>query len=238
MRSSHIGVARKRMKTLLTQSAQWPLVAGAALLVGTGLVQTTQRPDADAVAAIARRVGALPADFGDWIGRSLDLDAKTLAIADARGYRNLWLRNAASGRELGMLTLCGLHGPMAVHTPEICLSGGGFEQIGATRVVAIGYGKPREATMAYVDFRRTALGADQHLRVYYSFNDGSGWVAPDNPRVYFAGTSCLVKVYVIDPRVTAASDGLEHVTSLLQACLPRLDAELFESGAAANGTAQ
>jgi len=92
--------------------------------------------------------------------------------------------------------------------------------------------------LAYVDFRRTALGSDQQLRVYYSFNNGSGWVAPDNPRVYFAGSSYLVKVYVIDPHVTPASDGVDRATSVLQACLPRLDVELFGPVEGAIGTAQ
>ena len=61
------------------------------------------------------------------------------------------------------------------------------------------------------------------LRIWWAWNDGKGWRAPDYPRLAFGGAPALFKMYVVE-EAALKSDASEE---FLRVLLPALDEALF-----------
>ena len=98
-----------------------------------------------------------------------------------------------------MLLVCGRPGPVAVHTPEVCYPGAGFELAQdrpAKVVVQPGSGYP-PAVFRSALFRQQEALTPASLRIYWSWNSIGNWAVPEYPRFAFAGRPYLYKLYVI-----------------------------------------
>src|SRR5687768_3625371 len=75
------------------------------------------------------RLGDLPPTIGDWEGQKVEaLDARQLEIGEIAGHAVRQYKHRRNGQVISVLVVCGRPGPIAVHTPEVCFSGGGFQQ--------------------------------------------------------------------------------------------------------------
>ncbi len=122
---------------------------------------------------------------------------------------------------------------MAVHTPDVCYRGAGFELAGeqAEQTVELGGGAGK-AQLWSACFRQNGKAAGTELRIWWAWNAGDGWQAPATPRLAFGGAPYLYKLYVV--RETTGEAGRDEVTpALVRALLPALQKSLFSPEAPA-----
>jgi hypothetical protein len=99
---------------------------------------------------------------------------------------------------LSALVLCGLAGPISVHTPDVCYRGAGYELAAPPARHRIERGEGQEPAWFWVgDFEQRGVPAPRRLRIFWGWNAGGGWKAADSARFEFAGAPVLLKLYVI-----------------------------------------
>jgi hypothetical protein len=200
------------------------------LIVGYGMFQglwAGRWLPSEEVERAAQRLRALPQRLGDWEGSDEELGSRELERAGIHGYVMRHYTNQITGQVVSVLLVCGRPGPIAVHTPDVCLDGSGYEQLAAE--IRRGIGEGTGAAVFWVaDFRKKAALAPQTLRVYWSWNAAGEWLAADHPRLQFAPCPVLYKLYVLcdvaGPDLPAADD---PALDLLTALLPEAQRVLF-----------
>lgn len=208
------------------------LVAAAIVLlsgVGHGL-WTGRWKEPAALAGAVDRLEGIPLTLGDWQGQTADaLDPKILARAGFSGALTRRYVNRRDGSEAMVLLVCGPPGPIAVHSPEICMAGAGYEAMAATDTLRARYGAPaRDAQFKAAAFRRPGPALSARLIVFWSWSATGTWATPDYPRLAFASHPVLYKLYV--SHQTTRDDGplaSDPCLGLLQGLLPALEASLF-----------
>jgi hypothetical protein len=208
------------------------LVIALALVIAAGLVhgQWTQRwTPSSAVETAAARLGRVPMNIGDWRGRSLELNREQLAIAEVAGHVARCYENRPGRAAVTILLVCGRPGPIAVHTPDICYAGAGYEPLGlpVRQTLSVGpSGTP--AAFRHAVFAKSNAAVPTYLRILWGWTADGTWDAPDNPRLVFAPHRALYKLYLIRTMDTA-EEPIEDDPSLafLETLLPELKRALF-----------
>jgi hypothetical protein len=156
---------------------------------------------------------------GIWEGRALEIDAAQLAQAEVVGHCSRRYVNHRTGQEVTILLICGQHGPISVHTPDICYAGAGYAMHGAPELHRAGSG----AEFHTARFAKTGANPDP-LRIFWAWSDGGPLAAPENPRLAFARAGALYKLYVIR-RMGSIEEPLDTDPCLdfLKALLPELN---------------
>lgn len=205
----------------MTRLLPW-LTALTLLLTAGGLhgLWTERWRPSGVLAAAAAHVEDVPLEIGAWLGTDVDVDAEAFAQAGARSY---WARSYTQrhgdGTVLAIL-MCGRAGKMAVHTPEVCYRGAGYDLLDTpTHAVLRDDAGDELGTFWHARFAKQA-GATGDLRLYWAWGDGAGWQAPTNPRWELRGRAFLYKLYVSHER---AGPGETDVTAgFLRQLLPEL----------------
>lgn len=206
------------------------LAAVAALLAGGAAYRNVAgaNPELDEACA---RVAQVPYDIGDWKGAPLDAEERTFQSAGAQRY---WMRSYASARlktSLLVILMGGRAGKMAVHTPEICYRGAGYEM--ADRPAPADFqselGEPLGRFWT-AKFSKKA-GVTTELKLYWGWNADGLWQAPDSPRWRFRGQPFLYKLYVSHDLtgLSGASAGPGVVQDFARQFLPEARRALFPS---------
>jgi hypothetical protein len=152
-----------------------------------------------------------------------------IAAAQLSGYLSREYVHEGSGEVMSILLVCGRPGPVAVHTPDICYRGGGYEMSPKTPFTL-----PAEpplqkpAHFLTAKFVKEDATAPDALRIYWAWNAGDGWVAPTNPRWAFARYRALYKLYVIH-HLTGPGESPDGDPSqeFMKVLLPQLHQSLF-----------
>jgi Protein of unknown function (DUF3485) len=171
----------------------------------------------------------VPMMIGDWHARSEELEASVLARAGADGYFLRSYENRLNGKKITVLLMCGRPGPVALHEPDICYRGAGYYQNGAIAVWPQKDGN--ESTSA--EFKRGKFSKSDatdvtSVRLEWSWSAGGRWLAPANPRVAFAHSPLLYKLYVIQTETPSSERSDEETCKdFLEQLLPALDSALF-----------
>jgi hypothetical protein len=176
----------------------------------------------------AARLAAVPAAVGDWAGRDQDVNPREREVAQAAGFLSRRYVNARTGGAVSLAVLCGRPGPISVHTPEVCYLGAGFEQVGTPSRVDVP-GSPGDRLWAR---RFQKAGANPvHLRILYGWSAAGTWEAADNPRLTFARSPALYKLYVVRElsRPDEPLDG-DPALDFVRALMPELRGALFPPG--------
>jgi hypothetical protein len=179
--------------------------------------------------AVARLEG-LPDHLGEWQAQPIEVDEKALQQAGAAGH---WLRrftNARTGATITVLLLCGRTGQMAVHRPEHCYRGAGYEMVGNAAHQAIDLGNHQAAQFWTARFVKDDPAGAAQLRIFWSWFADGAWQAPESPRLTFAGQSVLFKLYAVrdltgPPQPAERDPSLE----LLRTLLPKIDKAISSS---------
>ena len=209
-----------------------PVLAGLAVLVGTGVVHglwTERWRRSTELEEAAARLAGLPDDLGRWRGKRAEHDPAELAGAGAVGHWSRYFTDPASGETVLVILLCGRPGQIAVHRPEHCYQSAGYEMGEPALPVQLrpSGAQSGEARLFTGLFTRSGPSGPETLRIFWTWRARAGWQAPDNPRLEFARQRALYKLYVLrtvsDPTAPLASDPCVELMGLL---LPVLDRAL------------
>jgi hypothetical protein len=178
------------------------------------------------LAALAERLDKVPTKMGDWTGETLETNP---VVERAAGGAGMLERRYSSrdGREVSVMLLVGPPGPLSVHLPEICYRGLGFrtKQSIAERELNVSGGVAR---FRVAEMENANAATPQNLRVYHSWNDGGGWVVPAMPRIAFARSSFLIKLYVTASAAEFLPSGVQDpCEEFIAQCLPEIDRVLL-----------
>jgi hypothetical protein len=177
-----------------------PLVVAAASLLGSGLLcglHTNRWGEPAQLQAAAARLDAVASELGDWQGTPADLDARALQAAEVTGHLARHYVHRRTGGEITVILLCGRPGPLAVHTPDVCYRGAGYAALGepqkhtVTGVAAVG-----DADFWTAQFAKQGP-APEPLRIFWAWGDDGTWHASDTPRITFARSGALYKLYLV-----------------------------------------
>jgi hypothetical protein len=198
---------------------------GSAALITCGVVHGfwTDRwaPPAETAQA-AERLETIPLELDDWDGEVIPVKPGEAGAGVAGWIRRRYV-NRQSGAIVSLLLVCGRSGPVSIHTPEACYAANGFLINNKDRY-EIGVGE----TMWKTDAIRTSASEETRLRLYWGWNDGTGWAASVEPRVQFVRRPVLHKLYVVR-EVNGANESIrsEPCEEFLRVLLPALRRTLF-----------
>jgi hypothetical protein len=177
------------------------LLAACSLLLISGLVHglwTDRWVVSRAVEDGVARLENLPLSVGDWRGAVREApqeeEIKGTVYADYRAYQFV---NRRKGQVVNVLLVCGRPGPVAVHTPDVCLLGAGYQMTTGPEPFTLANGGQQEAALRTATFRKEGAIAGGELRIFWTWNATGSWQAPENPRWSFARAKTLYKLYVI-----------------------------------------
>ncbi len=148
--------------------------------------------------AAAAKVALVPPTVGEWSSEAIEVDKRSMAMTGAQGYFSRRYTHRTSGQSVAVMLLCGQAGPLAAHTPLICLPGSGLEMVG----MESRYTARRDESRVWgdffeADFVGTNEGAPMKMRLFWSWSsDGVNWQAPEHARIALAGKPYLFKIFV------------------------------------------
>ncbi len=133
---------------------------------------------------------SIPLRFGDWVGADQPSDFNEPGIAHlARRYVH-----AANGRSFFVTLSLGHPGLTAVHTPEYCYAGSGYEM--TTPVIR----RPVDGGEFFTTvFQKPGPSGGEATRLFWAWSADGTWRAPTHPRLTFLGRPLLCKLYVVAP---------------------------------------
>ena len=171
----------------------------------------------------APMIPAVPKQFGNWIGEDIESNIDDPALSNiTRTYTH-----KSSGRTIVISLTVGHPGLTAVHTPDYCYRGGGYDMTEA--IVRRGADGPTGACAFWTtSFRKSTAAGTEQLRIFWAWSAGDAWAAPDFPRLHFMGKPSLYKLYVVAPGGAEAVPGKDPVLDeFLTSFLAVLDRALF-----------
>ena len=211
-----------------------PVIAGIILILAGfahGFRSDRWGDHPDALAA-AKRLSKVPATIGQWHSTKVSISQREVAMAGALGHLSRKYVNRKDGRTVYITILCGRHGPISVHPPTVCFVGAGWNLNSPPVKHIIRTGKPpqdKEFWMA--DFERNSANIPQKMRTFWSWSVSGNWQAADHPRIKYANSPFLYKIY-LSHSLTDVSEPIDEPTKeFLERLLSEVDRTLFESGA-------
>jgi hypothetical protein len=126
----------------------------------------------------------------------------TLALDEAAARLdavNWWMRRYSKDRQsVTVILMCGRPGRMAVHTPEVCYQGAGYQISGSPARQPLYAGGPAAGDALWTArFVKQDADGMKYLRIFWAWTTAGTWQAPDNPRWTFRGEPFLYKLYVV-----------------------------------------
>jgi hypothetical protein len=166
-----------------------------ALLVVSGVfhgLRTDRWGTSAAVEAAAERCEHLPLIIGGWKCSTEPevIDAKALELAEIAGYVARRYTHPTKG-DVHLLLVCGRPGPISLHPPDICFRGAGFEMVKSQQKHSV-----EHSDEFWTATFRSKNDAGPPLRAFWAWSNGGSWQAPEYPRVTFARSDYLYKLYV------------------------------------------
>jgi hypothetical protein len=213
-----------------------PFIVGLGILLGSELVHghlTNRWRSSNELAASCAKLPHQdePLIVGEWRGRpGAPLPEQELLIGQIAGYFSQVFTHP-KGYAVNVLIVCGRPGPIAVHSPEVCLGGEGYTALGPKKRQSLslpGMEKPVEFWVN--QFYRNEGGLRKDRRQFWTYGAKSSWTADDNPRFTYAGAPALYKIYIMR-EMQRKEDKLEEDPTLefIKVFMPELQRRLFPS---------
>lgn len=210
-------------RTLLTVSAALLLVASGAVH-GIWTERWTSNPEDLALAAA--RLDDVPAAFGKWDGKNIDMPADPKSgLAGVMARRFVHREN---GKVISVYLACGRPGPACIHTPQACYPADGFAEMESPRRMSVPSDGKTPSEFWTARYTRQRADGQTNLRIFWSWHTAGGWKVADNPRIAFAGESMLHKLYVIREMANPNDPAEAEVCAeFMRELLPVLEQKLF-----------
>lgn len=211
-----------------------PTATIVSVLIGSGVVHGlwTYRwgkpPD---WAAAAQRLEQVPMTIGDWDAEPFELSADQLAGAEAEGHLARRYIDRSNGTVVTVLIVCGRTGAIAVHPPDVCYRGAGYDLSTPPARYPIPdppHGRPLDFITA--KFLKSDAPVPSGLQIFWSWSADGDWKAPRFPRMTFAHFPVLYKLYVIQES-SPDTEPLEDspCVRFIRELIPELETTLFEN---------
>jgi hypothetical protein len=208
-----------------------PIAIAVVLMVLVAVVQgywtdRWGRHDAADVLQGVANLANVPKNFGDWEGTDVASDPQQIKVAKVSGVMQRSYKNIRTGAMVNIYLAVGRARNLSIHTPDKCYAAAGFRQTEDLNSLDV----KSEATASnfYVgQFRKDDPEGASLLRILWSWNDGHGWQAPETPKIAFANSSALYKLYAI--RAISREDeniAKDPLVEFLQVFLPEVDRAL------------
>lgn len=218
------------IKPYLPLSAFLVAVMAAGVAHGLYTDRWGQSPDR---AAAAARLANVPATIGPWVGEDRPLDDEEVRRAGVDGYLLRTYRSSTTRQVVTLFVVCGRPGPVSVHTPDVCYQASGYAMAAEPARESIALPGAAPAGVWSTSMAKPSAAVPEALAVRWAWRTrDAGWQAPDRPRVTFARSGILYKMYVLTDRVGASRPGrADPATEFLSLALPTLDRALAEGPA-------
>ena len=178
-----------------------PYLVAIAIVLSSGVltgVRSNRWHDSTALDAAAGRLERVPLIIGDWEGEAGELPARIIEQSEVSGYVLRRYKNLRNGSVVSVFLGCGRPGPVGVHSPEVCYTGGGYELLGEPKQLPMPAGSGMKASLLKAsDFRNPPSQNPGYLRVLWALSANGVWEVPESPRLAFAIAPVLFKFYVI-----------------------------------------
>jgi hypothetical protein len=195
-----------------------------------GLLSNRWGPRPSMVAAASRLKRQMPQRIGNWVfrgeGKLKEDVQETLHCA---GFVWSYYEHVETGARVNVFVVLGPHGPIAVHTPEICFSSNNHQAQGERQVVRITDAQGNKHELWDVFFKANDVEAAD-MRVMYAWSSGGPWQAAQRPRFEYAGAPYLYKIQLSGPPRTEGT-GFDACSDFLQEFLAQLQQRLAEPAA-------
>ena len=175
-----------------------PLIAISTYIQGSWTHRWSHQPNTELM-QLVERYQSIPTMIGEeWVGEDTPYSKKELEAAGAYAHLSRSYHNRETGDRISIFMVCGYARDIAIHTPDFCYVGAGFEvENPPTQVVIPIAGNDTDAECWTSTFLKEGGAATVHQRILWGWTNGESWNAPNNPRLKFPGNSVLNKVYVI-----------------------------------------
>jgi hypothetical protein len=203
-----------------------PLTA-TVLIVATGIVHgfwSDRWAPAVEPQQAADRMASVPMTIGEWDGKEPERPIES--VPGVVGSLQRRYTNRVTGATVTIALVCGRAGPVSIHTPDSCYTASGYD-FGKQSLFAVEPG----IDFWTADAVRVKATEETRLRLFWAWNTGKGWSAPDDSRTAFARCPVLHKLYVLR-ELNSLSEPVKDDPALtfLRALLPELNARLFAPG--------
>jgi hypothetical protein len=218
------------MKRKATMSQRyWATLTAIAVLIASGLVCRQLTGATDQLDAAAARVADVPRELGDWRAHDEAVDQALFDSAGAKGHWTSLYVNQRTHESVLVILMCGRAGRMAVHTPEVCYCGAGYELPGEATACEFKSAPGQESARFFTAQFTKKAATPTNLRLYWAWNAQGQWEAAPSPRWQFRGAPFLYKLYVSrtlhDPAPGQAA--ADPTTDFLRQFVPVLNRTLF-----------
>ena len=175
---------------------------------------------------LGRRLDALPEEFAGWtLNQKYEISDAAKRLLQPTSYVNRSYIGP-NGEQVGAAVILGAHGPISVHTPEICYSSRDYKQLGPREAVTITDSAGKKSQFWKLTFQSQSV--DQSgLRVYYAWSPTADWKAVESPRFDYYGEPYLFKIQVACPVSLETDDPDDAARRFLQAFVPAVKRQLF-----------
>jgi hypothetical protein len=165
---------------------------------------------------------ALPLKLGDWEGEDQPIDDREMRAAEIIGCVSRNYTHQLTGEVRQMILVCGSPGPIAVHTPDVCFRSQGYVMISEPKRLELEIAEDQTAVFWWADFQQDRGAFQRTLRTFWSWKGLDSWQAVDHPRLEFASSPVLKKLYVACPLAGSKEPGSaepseQFLKSLIQA---------------------
>jgi len=162
--------------------------------VGAGLY-TGRWGSTQALRDAAGRLNRVPLSLAEaWDGHPGELSEREVSIAELEGHLSRRYVHRQTGETVVIALVCGMPGPVSIHTPDVCYGASGYT-VGQKTAFAL---KELAGTPTFftADMKRpnTAEGLPQ--RLFWAWRASGKWQVADNPRQTFSNRPCLYKFYL------------------------------------------
>lgn len=125
----------------------------------------------------AARIEQVPLTVGAWRGDAVEVDARSFAQAGAQAYWARVYKKARTRQSALAILMCGRAGRMAIHTPEMCYGGAGYEMHDQPAPTPMRSSAGADLGEFFTARFTKATGLGSDLRLYWGWNPGEGWRA-------------------------------------------------------------
>jgi hypothetical protein len=208
--------------------AAMSVVVVAALTLLSGVIQGTIRHRWGQPAKMleaSEKLKQIPSQFGTWKLAKMktteevddaEVDMLEAASYTVRDYHSDGLRN-----DVVVTLLLGATGPIAAHTPDVCLPSYAHRTRGERKKVSITNADAASDCFWALTYQENNAEG-KWRRVYYAWSDGGPWSAPDDARFKFAGSPYLYKVQVSGNFPAGADPENDVCRKFLREFVPKL----------------
>jgi hypothetical protein len=145
---------------------------------------------------LTKDMSVIPLAVGD--GKYIGSDVSDAADDESQGGMARRYLNAEDGDSLTVMLFRGRQGPMVIqHLPTECFICNGYELESPPQRILVDRQDSSGSDEFYMaTFRKSREISPLRVRLYWSWTSTGEWQTPEKPRVTFAGTRVLYKLYV------------------------------------------